>query len=61
MDKKFLIKCVARTYMISLKSLLENKNKLMKEFNLTSEQIDNMPYWQYEEAINLLKYKIATK
>jgi hypothetical protein len=47
--------------MVSLKELLENKNLLMKEFNMTAEQIDNMPYWQYEEALRILEYKIATK
>ncbi len=60
MDKKFLTRCISSTYIVSLTKLLESKMLLIKEFNFTEEQIDNMPYWQFEESIKLLEYKKTT-
>lgn len=60
MNKKFLNRCIAQTYIVSLSDLLEKKMLLLKEFNMTEEQIDNMPYWLFEESIRVAEYKKTT-
>ena len=61
MDKKFANRIIFSTYCVSLKELLNNKMDLIKEFNFTEEQIDNMPYWQFEESIKMLEYMKSIK
>ena len=35
MDKKFLNRCISKTYIVSLSELLSKKLLLIKEFNFT--------------------------
>jgi len=40
-------------FKVSLTDLVKNKIKLMKYYNLTSKEIDDLPYYEYDFIICL--------
>lgn len=43
------------TWVISLRNLARNKLQIAKEWNIQPSEIDKLPYFQYEEYLELIQ------